>query len=132
MKKVLVLVSLVVLGFTTTAKAQVEEDNLPFDPAFVHVVYFWLNNPESSADRVEFKAALSAFLEVSKYANTNFIGTPPKASRSVVDDSFTYCLIVTFESAEAQEAYQNEQAHLDFIEKANHLWEKVVVYDAVQ
>ena len=39
-------------------------------------------------------------------------------------------MILTFESAAAQSAYQKEQVHLDFIEKAGHLWEKVVVFDA--
>ncbi|WP_343487359.1 Dabb family protein [Allomuricauda sp. d1] len=48
----------------------------------------------------------------------------------MVDDSFTYNLIVTFESAEAQEGYQNEAAHLAFIEECNDLWKKVIVYDA--
>jgi hypothetical protein len=58
------------------------------------------------------------------------MGTPPKAVRDVVDDSFTYSLIVTFESAEAQEAYQEEEAHLIFIEECKDLWEKVIVYDS--
>lgn len=100
------------------------------DPAFVHTVFFWLNNPESETDRQEFESALTKFLSKSAYAKTNFIGTPPQASRDVVDGSFTYSLLVSFESAKAQEAYQKEQPHLDFIEEASHLWERVIVYDS--
>lgn len=103
-----------------------------FDPNFVHVVYFWLNNPDDEGDRKEFEEALRKFLDRSEFAKTNFVGTPPEASRDVVDDSFTYCLIVTFASAEDQEHYQDEPAHLEFIEEASGLWEKVVVYDAVE
>ena len=48
----------------------------------------------------------------------------------MVDGSFTYSLIVTFESAEAQAAYQAEQPHLEFISESEHLWKKVIVYDS--
>jgi hypothetical protein len=101
-----------------------------FDPAFVHTVFFWLNNPDDQNDRQQFEAALKKFLEKSGFAKTNFIGMPPKASRDVVDGSFTYSLVVTFESSEAQEKYQKEQPHLDFIEEASQLWNKVIVYDS--
>ena len=102
-----------------------------FDPAFVHNVYFWLHNPDSEEDRAAFETALKELLRNSMYTRTNFIGTPPKAIRDVVDDTFTYNLVVTFHSAEAQENYQVEEAHLKFIEDAKHLWKKVVVYDAI-
>ena len=55
----------------------------------------------------------------------------PKASRDVVDDSFTYSLILSFESAEAQENYQTEQAHTAFVETCKDLWKKVIVYDSI-
>lgn len=102
-----------------------------FDPAFVHTVFFWLNNPESDADRSKFEASLSKFLKNSDFAKTNFIGTPPSASRDVVDGSFTYSLVLTFESADAQQKYQEEPAHLLFIEESSSLWNKVIVYDSM-
>ena len=110
---------------------QKSSDTLEINPAFVHVVYFWLNDPESASDRKDFEEALTMFLNTSEFAQTNYVGTPPKASRDVVDDSFSYCLIVSFDSAEAQENYQTEDAHLAFIENASHLWNKVIVYDAL-
>lgn len=102
----------------------------PFDSSYAHIVYFWLKNPNSVEDRKAFETALVLFLETSEYAKTNFIGTPPVASREVVDDSFTYNLVVTFASAEAQEKYQEEASHKKFIDDASHLWNKVIVYDA--
>ena len=118
------------LALFSQANAQ-DNPTADFDRAFVHVVYFWLNNPDDAADRMAFENSLNTLLETSEYTKTNYVGTPPKAIREVVDDSFSYCLIVTFESAEAQEAYQVEPAHLKFIEDAGHLWNKVVVYDAI-
>lgn len=101
-----------------------------FDSNFAHTVYFWLANPDSQEDRTSFEVSLQKFLDNSDYAKTSFIGVPPRASRDVVDGSFTYSLIVTFESAEAQKNYQDEAAHKFFIEESSKLWTKVVVYDS--
>lgn len=128
MKKTLCILALVLTAVTTYGQESASMKT--FDPAFVHTVFFWLNKPDSQPDRQQFEAALKKFLGKSAFAKTNFIGTPPKASRDVVDGSFTYSLVVSFESAEAQEAYQKEQPHLDFIEEASHLWKKVIVYDS--
>ncbi|WP_395339324.1 Dabb family protein [Ningiella sp. W23] len=102
-----------------------------FDSNFAHTVYFWLKNPDNPEDRRAFETSLQTFLDNSQFAKTNFIGIPPEASRDVVDGSFTYSLIVTFESAQAQQNYQDEPAHKLFVDKASALWEKVIVYDSV-
>ncbi|WP_297794620.1 Dabb family protein [uncultured Eudoraea sp.] len=100
------------------------------DSHFVHTVYFWLNNPDNKDDQKQFEKAMKKFMKKSKHANTHFVGKPPKATRDVVDDSFTYALIVSFKSAKQQEKYQNEKAHLAFIKEAESLWNKVIVYDS--
>ena len=101
-----------------------------FDSNFAHTVYFWLANPDSQEDRDAFETSLQKFLDNSAYAKTKFIGLPPRASRDVVDGSFSYSLIVTFESAEAQKKYQDEAPHKLFIEESSKLWTKVIVYDS--
>ncbi len=101
-----------------------------FDKTYTHNVYFWLKNPNKQEDRSAFEASITKFLNDSKYAKTNYLGTSPKAVRNVVDDSFTYHLLVTFASAEDQVKYQEEEAHLTFIEEASELWGKVIVYDS--
>ncbi|MEX0314801.1 MAG: Dabb family protein [Allomuricauda sp.] len=129
MKKGIITLLLTVIT-TTTVFAQSTDNMKTFDSAFAHTVYFWFKNPDNKADRAKFETSLRTFLNNSKFAKTNFIGTPPAATRDVVDGSFTYSLIVTFESAEAQEGYQKEEAHLIFIEECKDLWEKVIVYDS--
>ncbi|WP_149276592.1 Dabb family protein [Pareuzebyella sediminis] len=101
-----------------------------FDTNFAHTVYFWLKNPNSVEDQKAFETSLQKFLDHSAFAKTKFIGKPPKASRDVVDGSFTYSLIVTFESAEAQQKYQEEPPHKLFVEESSDLWSKVIVYDS--
>ncbi len=103
-----------------------------FDTAFAHTVYFWLNNPNNQDDRKAFETSLQKFLSHSQYAKTKFVGKPPKASRDVVDGSFTYSLIVTFESADTQQKYQDEASHKVFVEESSHLWTRVIVYDSIK
>ncbi len=113
-------------NYNTTSMNVISE----FNSAYAHTVYFWLKNPGSQTDRDDFLRSLKKFMNNSKYARTCFIGSPPEASRDVVDGSFTYSLIVSFTSAEAQEMYQKEEAHAIFIEESADLWEKVIVYDS--
>lgn len=121
--------TLVLMGMITAVGFSQSKEQT-FDHAFAHVVYFWLKNPDSKADRAKFETSLQKFLDNSQYAKTKFIGKPPKAIRAVVDDSFTYSLILSFDSAEAQAAYQVEAPHLVFINECEDLWEKVIVYDS--
>jgi len=130
MKRVILLFATVLM--TSNLLAQDDEEMKTFDPNFAHVVYFWFNDPNDEENRVLFETSLTKFMSNSKYAKTKFIGKPPKAVRDVVDDSFTYNLIVTFDSAESQAKYQKEPAHLLFVEECKHLWKKVIVYDANQ
>lgn len=122
---------LILSAISISAYGQEENTMKNFDPTFVHTVFFWLNNPDSATDRTKFETSLKKFLNTSLYTNTNFIGKPPAATRDVVDGSFTYSLVVSFESAEAQQKYQVEKAHLLFIEESQDLWSKVIVYDSM-
>ena len=101
-----------------------------FNESYAHIVYFWFKDPTNKEDKQLFEKSLRTFLDSSLYAKTQFIGTPPVASREVVDDTFTYNLVLSFASADDQEAYQDEPAHKIFIKECAHLWEKVIVYDA--
>lgn len=116
---------------TASPSLMAQEDELKFDKNFSHVVYFWLNNPKNEQDRKDFETSLKKFLNNSLYAKTKFIGVPANTPREVVDNSYTYSLILTFPSKEIQDKYQNEAAHLTFIKEASHLWEKVQVYDSI-
>ena len=121
---------ILLLVSSTVIHGQEENKMKNFDPNFAHTVYFWLKNPDNKEDCKAFEVSLQKFLDHSAYAKTKFIGKPPRASRDVVDGSFTYSLIVTFDSSEAQEAYQKEAPHLLFIEESSKLWTKVIVYDS--
>ncbi len=101
-----------------------------FPGKFVHSVYFWLNDPESQSDREQFLKNLNTFLENSQYLTSYHVAPPAGTDREVVDNSYDYNLVVTFDTKELQDKYQTEPAHLKFVETSSHLWDRVQIYDS--
>jgi hypothetical protein len=99
---------------------------------FRHVVYFWLNNPEDSAQRKQFLNNLKEFIAAMDNIQDVFIGVPANTKRDVVDNSYQYCLNLGFENKTQQDIYQDHPLHKKFIEKSAHLWNRVVVYDSIE
>jgi len=87
-----------------------------FQHGFVHVVYFWLKPALSDAEIAEFEVGLRKMIADSEHASTGHIGKPAGTPRDVVDNSYDYCLVVTFDDADSHEAYQQEPAHDRFRE----------------
>lgn len=113
------------------SSAKTEKSTAMKEP-FVHAVYFWLKEPENQEARKKFEASIKAFIQQSAYVRSSHIGTPAPTSRPVIDSSYSYSLVVTFDSKEDQDKYQDEPVHLKFIEECKDLWEKVVVYDSIK
>ncbi|MBJ6367875.1 Dabb family protein [Snuella sedimenti] len=97
---------------------------------FRHTVFFWLKKPDDQSDRNAFETSLKKFIDSSVFVKTKHLGTPANTPREVVDNSFTYCLVVDFVTKEAHDKYQEEPAHKLFIEESSNLWDKVLVYDS--
>ena len=102
----------------------------PIKNIFIHHVFFWLKEPENPEARKQFELGLQNLIKVPQIRSYH-IGTPVESPREVVDDSFTYSYMAFFKSKEDQEIYQTHPIHLQFIEDCQHLWEKVIVYDAM-
>ncbi len=97
---------------------------------FIHHVFFWLTDPENQDARKEFRNGLERLIPI-PLIKSSHIGTPVQSERDVVDDSFTYSYMAFFASKEDQNAYQTHPVHLKFVEDCQHLWKKVIVYDAM-
>jgi len=127
MKKIIILISIVLVASCSEKERSVstEQGN------FAHSVYFWFNNPDNMVERDVFEASLSNFLDNSKYIQTSHVGVPATTGhRDVVDASYTYSLLLTFKDKDAQDKYQYEAVHKQFIEETKHLWSKIVIYDS--
>jgi hypothetical protein len=116
-------------GFLTVpGRASASETQLK--NVFVHHVFFWLKEPQNTDARKEFEKGIKELIKV-PLIKSYHIGTPVESPREVVDDSFTYSYMAFFKSKEDQTAYQTHPIHLKFVEDCQHLWEKVIVYDAM-
>ena len=98
---------------------------------FVHVVFFWLKNADNKKERKQFENNLNAFIKGIDYIRSSHVGTPAGTDRPVVDNSYTYCLIVSFDSKKDHDAYQEDRLHKKFIDDTATLWDKVQVYDSL-
>jgi len=107
------------------------DSNQVFKHEFVHVVYFWLKPGQTDAQVAEFEAGLRQMLADSLHASTGHVGKPAGTARDVVDNSYDYCLIATFDDAASHEAYQREPAHDRFREINERFTERVQIYDSM-
>lgn len=115
---------------TNTVSNHTDKGATAIKKIFVHHVFFWLKEPMNSEARSEFEKGLKSLVKVPQIL-TYHIGTPIGSPREVVDDSFTYSYIAFFKNKEDQAIYQNHPIHLKFVEDCQHLWVKVIVYDAM-
>ncbi|MFY9151636.1 MAG: Dabb family protein [Prolixibacteraceae bacterium] len=113
---------------TVSEQANASETSLK--KIFVHHVFFWLKEPNNPEACARFEKGLEGLITVPQIQSSH-IGKPVESPRDVVDDSFTYSYMAFFKSTEDQTTYQTHPIHLKFIEDCQHLWEKVIVYDAM-
>ncbi len=106
-------------------------NNIAAKGNFVHLVYFWLKEPENQACREQFLTNINLFLQNCEEQISSMVGTPAMTPRPVVDNSYTFSLLVVLESTEQHDKYQKHPAHLKFIETTSALWSKVQIYDSI-
>ena len=102
----------------------------PANNIFVHHVYFWLKNKDSKEDKAKLLEGLKTLSKV-KTIKMFHIGQPADTNRDVIDRSYAVSWLLMFENKAAQDSYQVDPIHLDFVKNYSHLWQKVVVYDSV-
>jgi|SRR5882672_8729050 len=100
-------------------------------PRLVHHVFFWLKNPSSQEDLAKLLAGLRTLAAIETVRGAHF-GVPAcTEKRDVVDNSFSASEILFFDDTAGQKTYQDHPIHQQFVAECAHLWEKVVVYDAI-
>jgi len=97
----------------------------------VHHVFFWLKNPESKADKDKLIAGIKALKKIETVKDIHVGVVASTEKRDVVDTSWSVSELIFFSNVEGQAVYQDHPLHLEFIKNCSELWEKVVVYDAV-
>lgn len=120
---------LTIIGLSGLSKKSVAGE-ITLKGTLVHHVFFWLKEPKNKEHCTKFESALTELTKV-KTIKISHIGKPADTeSRDVVDHSYTYSLLVLFNSKEEQDLYQIDPIHQKFVKENSNLWDKVVVYDS--
>ena len=97
----------------------------------IHHVFFWLKNPASTAERDELIAGVKTLSKIETIRELRVGVVASTEKRDVVDNSWAVSELMFFSDLAGQAVYQNHPIHLEFIKNCSHLWEKVIVYDAI-
>jgi len=98
----------------------------------VHHVFFWLKNPGSTEDRDKLVEGVKTLSKIKTVKELRVGVVASTEKRDVVDNSWAVSELMFFSDLAGQAAYQTDPIHLEFIKNYGHLWEKVIVYDAVE
>lgn len=100
-------------------------------PKLLHHVFFWLKNPESKEDLAKLIAGVKSLAAIETVRSIH-VGVPASTEkREVVDNSYHVSELLGFDDVVGQDAYQVHPLHKKFVDEHQHLWSKVVVYDAL-
>ncbi|MEX2601396.1 MAG: Dabb family protein [Balneolaceae bacterium] len=101
------------------------------ESSLVHTVYFWFHDEVSDEDAETFYGELKKLREIPQIQH-GWIGVPAATEeRGVIDNTYDYSITFVFADEEAEAAYQIHPIHTRFVEVNSHLWENVIVYDAM-
>jgi len=95
-----------------------------------HYVLFWLKEGLSEQEINDFAHFFEELRPIPGIKSLHY-GRPAETHpRDVVDNSFTYNLLVYFDTMDAINVYETHPIHLEAIEKYSKFWTKVVVHDS--
>jgi hypothetical protein len=115
-----------------TAAVAMPLSNQPPKYPVVHHVFFWLKNPDSKEDRAKLIAGVKSLSKIPTVKELRVGVVASTEKREVVDNSWGVSELMFFADLAGQEAYQTHPIHLEFIKNCSPLWDKVIVYDAVE
>ncbi|WP_270088757.1 Dabb family protein [Sphingobacterium sp. SYP-B4668] len=115
-------------ALTTTVSA---DSNNVVKSQIVHSVYFWLKEGSTEKEITAFAAFFEALKTIPDVVSLKYGRPAPTNPRPVVDQTWTYNLIVVFDHMDHINTYENHPIHLKAIKDYSSNWTKVVVYDTL-
>lgn len=127
---VLLAISFLVSCQPEADRSNEENENRTTVGMLQHIVYFYLNEDVTAAEKADFEAGLKKLLSIDEVYFYQ-VGIPGEtAERDVTDHSFGYSISSWFKTLDDYEVYAEHPVHMEFIDEYSHLWEDVKVYDS--
>ncbi|SFC13252.1 Tat (twin-arginine translocation) pathway signal sequence [Parapedobacter composti] len=95
-----------------------------------HYVLFWLKEELSEQEIADFAGFFEELKAIPGIKSLHYGRAAQTHPREVVDNSFTYNLLVYFDTMDDINTYETHPVHLEAIEKYSKFWTKVVVHDS--
>ncbi len=128
-RKFIASASALVAGAAASAKTLPSmKDKYPI----VHHVFFWLKNPTSVEDRNKLVEGVKTLSKIETVRELHVGVVAATEKRDVVDNSWGVSELIFFSDLAGQATYQTHPVHVEFVKNYSHLWEKVIVYDAME
>lgn len=96
-----------------------------------HYVLFWLKEGLSEQEISDFTGFFEELKTIPGIKSLHYGKAASTHPRDVVDNSFTYNLLVYFDTMDEINTYETHPIHLAAIEKYSKFWTKVVVHDSL-
>jgi hypothetical protein len=97
---------------------------------FVHAVYFWLRGDLPASDHRLFDAWLPKLTKIPGVRH-GYAGVPAATDRPVIERSYTSALVLVFDDAAGEAAYQVHPLHDQFRAECGSFWTHVRIFDSV-
>lgn len=97
----------------------------------VHSVYFWLKEDISTEEEEDFLKFFSVLRGIPEVEYLSYGKPAPTSPRAVVDNSFSYHLLVFFNGMEDINIYETHPDHIAAAEQYGKYWTRVEVRDTI-
>ncbi|MFP5042111.1 Dabb family protein [Parasediminibacterium sp. JCM 36343] len=98
--------------------------------SLMHIVYYWLKNPASEADKQKLIDGLHELVTV-KQIKYHHIGVPQVFVEGDPQKSYHVSLLMVFEEAGDIDVYHKDPIHAKFVKECGDLWGKIVKADSL-
>jgi len=118
---------------TSLVKAKEKENNKTVlkSGLILHSVYFWLRKDLTEAEKKDFLNYFEVLKKIPEVKSINY-GVPAQTEkREVVDHSYSYNLLLTFENLADISVYGNHPEHIKGAQQYQKYWERVEVKDTI-
>jgi len=99
------------------------------ETGYIHSVFFWLKPDITVEEKQDFMENGLGELKKCKHLTSLFYGPPAMRPREIVDSNYDFARICHFLYTAGHEAYQIDPVHRAFVEKYEHFFGRVNIYD---